>query len=214
MNRPFGRLFLASLTVVVLSGFALTPAAGARGGGGGGGGRWRSRRRWRRCWRRRWRQAKRATQQQQGRCAHQRCPQHQRQQRQRQQQCQRQPERQCQCRCRSARRLGSSGRRCDGRRRRDGGDCCRHRLDGDRRADRVRPDQLRRHDLSAVRQHVVSASGIAVRRGQSTVLSLARAPDREGINAPWRCCRCLLPASISAVAARRQIAAGVSARTN
>ena len=55
-----------------------------RGGGGGG-----ARAEWRRCGRR-WRQAKRATQQQQGRCTHQRCPQHQRQQRQRQQQCQRQ----------------------------------------------------------------------------------------------------------------------------
>jgi hypothetical protein len=38
MNRPLGRLFLASLTVVLLSGLVLTPEADARGGGGGGGG--------------------------------------------------------------------------------------------------------------------------------------------------------------------------------
>jgi hypothetical protein len=40
MNRPFGKLMVAPLTVVLLAGLALAPVAswGARGGGGGGGG--------------------------------------------------------------------------------------------------------------------------------------------------------------------------------
>ena len=38
----------------------------------------------------------------------------------------------------------------------------------------LRTGQLRRHDLSAVRQHLVSAAGIAVRRDQSAVLMSGR----------------------------------------
>ena len=93
MNRSFGKLVSASFAALVLASFAMASvaeaaagvavvaavvAAGAvpvRSGGGGGGGR--------RCpcqrRRRRRRQAERAGQQQPGRCAHQRCPQHQRQ---------------------------------------------------------------------------------------------------------------------------------------
>ena len=40
------------------------------------------------------------------------------------------------------------------------------------RAGRVRARQLRRHGLSAVRKHLVSAPGIAIRRGRRTVLTL------------------------------------------
>ena len=46
----------------------------------------------------------------------------------------------------------------------------RRRLAGAKRAAKLRAGELRWHGLSTMRQHLVSAPGIAVRRGQSAVL--------------------------------------------
>ena len=58
-------------------------------------------------------------------------------------------------------------------------DVGRHRLDGAHRAARLRAGQLRRHGLPAMRQHLVSAPGVAVHRGQSTVLMCERRGRRS-----------------------------------
>ena len=46
----------------------------------------------------------------------------------------------------------------------------RRGLDGAQRAPELRTGELRRHGLPAMRKHLVSAPGLAVRRGQSAVL--------------------------------------------
>ena len=70
----------------------------------------------------------------------------------------------------AVRTMTPSGRDCSGgycwRRR----DFRRRRLAGAKRAAKLCAGELRWHGLSTVRQHLVSAPGIAVRRGQSAVL--------------------------------------------
>ena len=86
-------------------------------------------------------------------------------------------------------RLGQrlSPGRHGGRGRRDGGrDLGRRRLDGAHRAAGLRAGELRRHGLPAVRQHLVPAAGIAVRRRQSAVLMTLGATTPAGLN---RFCR-------------------------
>ena len=182
MKRSFGKLLPASLAAFVLASFAMAPtltpraavaaaevavavavaalaaavvavaAAAVLRAGGGGGGRQQAQ-----------------VNNSQGRCPHQQRPQHQRQQRQR--------------RARTSTSMSTAGC-CGGgwdndyhpvARGRGGGRCRRRdvrrrRLDGAQRAAKLRAGELRRHGLSAVRKHLVSAPGIAVRRGQSAEL--------------------------------------------
>ena len=107
-------------------------------------------------------------QQQQGGFPYQRCSQHQRQQRQRRPQCQRQ------CRRRLLQqRLGqrlSPGGPGSGRWHCRCRDLRSDRFDGEHRSRRLRAGELWRHGLSAMRWHLVRATGTAIRRSSPAVL--------------------------------------------
>ena len=175
MKRSFGKLLAASLAALVLASFAMAPYADAaseaavagavaavavaRGGGGGAGAR------------RRWRRRRQAGAQVNNSRADARTNNVRRHNSVNNVNVERNVnvnvDNGC---CNSgwdndyhpvACRRGGRGRRRDVR---------RHRLDGAHVAAELRAGELRRHGLPAVRRHLVSAPGIAVRRGQSAVL--------------------------------------------